>query len=116
MNLANLSDEEILKIANPIMDNLMQGSTEINLEKHTRDFTDRLNKIVTKDHLEKVCKRYQSEWGFFSEREYIAIFRRKNSVALVWKQKCTKTTDEFVAEMVLVHDGARYLVDHVLVF
>ncbi len=116
MDLTNLSDEEILKIANPIMDNLMQGSTEINHEKHTRDFSERLKKIVTKDHLEKVCKKYQSEWGYFSERKFTALFRRKNSVALIWKQKCTKTSDELIAEMVLVQAGSQYLVDHVYVF
>jgi hypothetical protein len=41
MELANKTDEEILSVANPIMDNLMEGSTEIDHEKHTRDFTDR---------------------------------------------------------------------------
>ena len=61
MLLANQSDEDILKIANPIMDNLMEGSTEIDHVKHTRDFTDRMKRIVTKDHLEKVCRRYQAE-------------------------------------------------------
>jgi hypothetical protein len=69
MLLANQSDEDILKITNPIMDNLMEGSTEIDHVKHTRDFTDRMKRIVTKEHLEKVCRRYQAEW---------AIFQREN--------------------------------------
>lgn len=30
MELAKKSDEEILAVANPIMDNLIEGSTEIN--------------------------------------------------------------------------------------
>ena len=116
MELANKSDEEILKIANPIMENLMEGSTEIDHEKHTRDFTDRLKSIVTKDYLEKVCRRYQAEWGYFSKREFVAVFRRPSSVALVWKQWCTKQAGEFVAELVLVQRESRYLVDHAMVF
>jgi hypothetical protein len=116
MLLANQSDEDILKIANPIMNNLMEGSTEIDHVKHTRDFTDRTKRIVTKDYLEKVCKRYQAEWGYFSKREFVAIFRRPSSVAIVWKQWCTKQDGEFVAELVLVEQGSRYLVDHVMVF
>ncbi len=39
MTLADKSDMEILAIADPIMDNLLEGSTEIDHEKHTRDFT-----------------------------------------------------------------------------
>jgi hypothetical protein len=90
MLLANQSDEDILKIANPIMNNLMEGSTEIDHAKHTRDFTNRMKRIVTKDYLEKVCQHYQAEWGYFSKREFVAIFRRPSSVAIVWKQWCTK--------------------------
>lgn len=116
MQLAAKSDEDILKIADPIMDNLMEGSTEIDHVKHTRDFTDRMKSIVTKDHLEKVCRLYQAEWGYFSKRQFVAIFRRPSSVAIVWKQWCTKQDGEFVAELVLVEQDSRYLVDHAMVF
>jgi hypothetical protein len=116
MELANKSDDEILKIANPIMDNLMEGSKEIDHEKHTRDFTDRMKGIVTKDYLKKVCKRYQAEWGHFAKREFVAVFRRPSSVAIIWKQWCTKQEGEFVAELVLVERDSRYLVDHAMVF
>ena len=116
MRLALKSDPEILAVANPIMDNLMEASTAIDHERHVRDFTDRLKAIVTKDHLEKVCRQYQDEKGYFSRREVIAIFRRPNSVAIVWKQRFTKVAGEFVAEMVLVEQGSRYLVEHVMVF
>ena len=116
MTLAQKSDAEILAMANPIMDNLMEASTAIDHERHVRDFTDRLKAIVTKDHLEKVCLQYQGEKGYFSGREVIVIFRRPNSVAIVWKQRFTKVAGEFVAEMVLVEQGSRYLVDHVMVF
>lgn len=93
----------------------MENSTQINHEKHTRDFTDRLKNLVTKDYLEKVCKSYQSEWGYFSKREVVAIFRRPSSIAIIWKQWCAKQDGEFVAEMVLVETGSMFLVDHVMV-
>lgn len=116
MELAGRSDEEILMVADPIMDNLMEASTDIDHERHVRDFTERLKALVTRDYLEKVCRQYQAEKGFFSKREYVAIFRRPQSVAIVWKQWFTKQQGEFVAEMVLVEQDSRYLVDHVMVF
>ena len=116
MELAQKSDEEILQIADPIMDNLMQASTEINHERHVRDFTERLKSLVTKDYLEKVCRQYQAEKGYFLRREFVAVFRRPTSVAIVWKQWFTKLQGEFVAEMVLVEQNSRYVVDHVMVF
>ena len=116
MDLAQKSDEEILKVATPIMDNLMDASTVVDHERHVRDFTERAKSVVTKEHLQKVCEKYQSEKGFFGKREFVAIFRRPQSVVIVWKQWFTKQRGEFVAELLLVENNGRYLVDHVLVF
>ena len=115
MDLAQESDEEILKVATPIMDNLMDASTAIDHERR-KDFTERAKSVVTKEHLQKVCEKYQSEKGFFGKREFVAIFRRPQSVVIVWKQWFTKQRGEFVAELLLVENNGRYLVDHVLVF
>ena len=116
MNFEEMSEKEILDIANPIMDNLMQASSDIDHEKHTKDFTDRAKAIVTEEHLEKVCKKYQEEKGFFIHRELAAVFRRPDSAAIVWKQFFTKAKGEYVAEIVLVHKEGRFLVDHAMVF
>lgn len=116
MNLVHKSDMEILAIASPIMDNLMAGSTEIDHAKHTRDFTQQLKAIVSDAYLQKVCKHYQAEWGYFADRECVAIFRRPESAAVIWKQSCTKQAGEFVAELVLVEQNGQYLVDHAMVY
>jgi len=116
MNFEEMSEQEILDIANPIMDNLMEASTEINHEKHIKDYTERLRNITTKEHLERVCQKYQSEKGYFSERKVISVFRRPESAAIIWKQFFTKDKGEYVAEMVLVHQNGKFLCDHAFVF
>lgn len=116
MDLSQKSDSEILSIANPIMDNLMDASTAIDYERHIRDFTDRLKSVLSKERLECICQDYQSRKGFFAKREFVAVFRRPESVAIVWRQGFTKQQGEFVTEMVLVHQNGKYLVDHVMVF
>ena len=113
MNLLAMTDEEILGEITPIMDNMMEGYTEINHAKHIQDFTERMKAIVTPDQLEIICNDYQSKWGIFGKREYIALFRRRNSIAVVCKQYCTKSTDEYVAEAVFVEHDNRLLIDHV---
>ncbi len=111
-----MSDAEILEVATPIMDNLMEASTAIDHERHTRDFTERAKSVLPKEYLEAICKDYQSTKGFFAKREFVAIFRRPDSVAIIWKQWFTKQPGEFVAELVLHEKDGRYLVDHVMVF
>jgi len=116
MELVQKTDEEILRVANPIMDNLMDASTAIDYERHVRDFTDRAKSVLSKERLQKICREYQNNKGFFGKRELVAIFRRPESLVVVWKQWFTKQPGEFVAELLLVEKDGRYLVDHVMVF
>ncbi len=116
MNFLEMSEKEILDIANPIMDNLMQASTDIDHAKHVQDFTNRAKAIVTKEHLERVCTKYQLEKGTWGKREPIAVLRRPDSAAIIWKQLCSKVDGEYVAEIVLTHQNGRFLVDHAMVF
>jgi hypothetical protein len=116
MNLAKKSDAEILAVATPIMDNLMEASTAIDYERHIRDFTARAKSTLSKEKLQLICEQYQSTKGFFAKRELVAVFRRPDSVAIAWKKWFTKQPGEFVAELVLVEDEGKYLVDHVMVF
>jgi len=116
MDLSQKSDAEILSVANPIMDNLMDASTKVDHERHTRDFTDRLKSVLPKERLDWICREYQGTKGIFATREFVAVFRRPESVAVVWRQRFTRQPGDFVAEMVLVQQGDRYLVDHVMVF
>ncbi len=116
MRFDQMTDQQLWNIANPIMDNLMDASTQINYAQHVRDFTKRLKAIVTPDHFQCVCQQYQTEKGYFTTRTPVAVFHRPDSAAFVWKQSFTKAPGEFVAEMVLVHRDGRYLVDHAMVF
>jgi hypothetical protein len=115
MSIESMSDDQILAIANPIMDNLMDASAAIDHTRHVKDFTDRAKNIVTPEHLRRVCEQYQREKGFFSRREPVAVFKRPGAVAIIWKQWFTKVSGEYVAEMLLVERDGRYLVDHVMV-
>ena len=63
MSWLQMTEEEILNIVSPIMDNLMQASTDIDHEKHVKDFSKRMKEIVTKENLEKQCREYQEELG-----------------------------------------------------
>lgn len=101
MSLESMSDSQILAIANPIMDNLMEASTAMDHARHVRDFTPRVKSVVTPGHLRRVCEHYQREKGFFACREPVAVLKRPGSAAIVWKQWFTKAPGEFLAEMTL---------------
>lgn len=61
--------------------------------------------IPSNKWLAAICADDQSRIGFFGRREFVALFRRQASVAVVWKQQCSRSADEFVAEAVFVPHG-----------
>jgi hypothetical protein len=115
MNWLEMSEAEILAIANPIMDNLMQASTGIDHARHVKDFTDHLKAIVTKENLESQCKEYQAKLGYFAEREFVAVFRKETDAAIFWKQKYTKSNGEHIAFLRLISSNGKILVQNVSV-
>jgi hypothetical protein len=111
MDLIHKSDKEIMQVVTPIMDNLMEASTENDYEKHILNHTERAKNTISKEQLEEMCKSYQAEFGIFTDRELMGIARHHNYINVVWKQKMSKSQDEFLAILCLVQDGERYLVD-----
>ena len=110
MDLVNCSDEEILKVATPIMDNLMEGSTERDWSKHTKHFTERGKLVVTERELARQCETYQSTHGDFTERKFIGITRHPEYINVLWKQRMTKATGEYLATLTLAQRAETYLV------
>ena len=116
MELASYSDSEILAIIEPLMDNMLAGSTEIDHAKHVRDFTHRLKVIVTEDNLSRQCDDYQKRLGYFKKREIVSIFRRSHSIAAVWRLWYTKSDDEYVCEAMFVERDGKLLIEHCMIF
>ncbi|MGH8232943.1 MAG: hypothetical protein ACREPU_01930 [Rhodanobacteraceae bacterium] len=116
MGLAQKTDTEILAVAHPVMDNLLEASPATDHERHVRDFTKRAKGVLSREAFESICRLCQSAKRFFGKREFAAAFKRPKSIAIVWRQRFTKSPGEFVAELVLVQKNDKYQVDHVLVF
>ena len=116
IELALKTDDEIRTIIEPLIDKMLEGSTQIDHAKHVADFTDRLKVIVTKDNLAQQCAHYQDHVGFFERREFITLFRRTQSVAVTWRLFFTKSQDEFVLEAVFVERDGQLQIDHCMIF
>jgi hypothetical protein len=115
MSLSDLNDSELLKVAAPIMDNLMDASTKLDYARHVRDFSERAKASLDEAQFRRICEHYQRERGYFAARELLGILRRPGSVIVVWKQTFTKATGEYLAELVLAEHDGRPVIERVVV-
>jgi hypothetical protein len=113
MNFLEMDDERILGIVDPIMDNCLNGSNENNHAKHVRDFTERMRNIVTPENL-KMQLSHEPR-AFFTNREFVHLFRRQSSIGVVWKQYISTNNDELMNQAIFVEKDWEILIDHCMV-
>ena len=113
MALRDLDDAEILRVVDPLMDNCLAGSNEGNHAKHVRDFTDRMKNIVTPDELARQLAH--DPRVLFTDREFVAVFRRLCSIGVVWRQKVSTSDDELMNQAIFVEQDGKILIDHCMI-
>lgn len=109
------SDSEVLAIANPIMDSLMEASTRRDFIKHIEDFSDRIKAHFTEEEFQKQCNDYQAKWGCFTEREFFGVTRVGNFANIYWKQSVSKSVDNFLAVLTLSETNGKHVVERAFI-
>ena len=115
MSLSDLSDAELLKVAVPIMDNLMDASTHVDYKRHVRDFSERAKASLDESQFLRICEHYQRERGYFADRSLLGILRRPESVVIIWKQTFTEAQGDYLAELFLAEHNGRPVIERVMV-
>ena len=113
MQFVEMEEEGILRIVEPIMDSCLNGSNEDNHTKHTRDFTERMRKIVTPENLRLQLSKEPR--AFFTERKFIKLFRRQDSIGIIWKQLISSSNDELMNQAIFVERNEKILIDHCMI-
>ena len=113
MKFIDLNKEELLNLIEPIMDNCLEGSNEGNHEKHTKDFTDRMKSIVTPEELRRQLSTEPKTR--FTKRKFIYLFRRRDSIGVVWKQSISSNKDELINQAIFKEIEGTILIDHCMI-
>ena len=94
------SDEEVQPVADPILDNILDGMKTEDYSKYTKDFDKVMKKMTEKQFLasnEKILNAY----GEYQSREYLGFYTKdKNTIAL-FKGRFSDTKDDVLIKLVL---------------
>ena len=115
MDLLTKSDDQIVKLANSIMD----GQLDASMKRDFKRAIDRFSNVVKKDFTEemflKQCEERESKFGDFTNRELMGITKQKNLVTIYWKQRLSKTDDEFLSVLALSQKDSNYIIERAYV-
>tara|TARA_B100000959_G_C14745177_1_gene526793 strand:+ start:276 stop:626 length:351 start_codon:yes stop_codon:yes gene_type:complete len=105
MNLLNKTDEEIIKIANPIWDNLVKASNQKNYGEFTRDFSSQMLFGANEVELGKQWANNKLLTSLSDKREVVGCLRRDSHVTVLYKQTSNSLPGDFLGRLVLGLEG-----------
>ena len=106
MELLQKSDNEILKIASPLWDNLINCSNTQNYFGFTKDFSARMLFGANEVELAKQWANNDVITNLKQENEFLGCIRRDDHVTVLFKQKSTISDGDYLGRLVLgIEDG-----------
>ena len=106
MNLLNKTDEEIIKIANPIWDNLVKSSNIKDYGGFTRDFSSQMLFGANEVELGKQWANNKLLTSLSDKKEVLGCLRRNDHITVLYKQTSNTIPGEFLGRLVLgIEDG-----------
>ena len=101
MKLLEKTDEEIIKIANPIWDNLVKASNQKDYGAFTRDFSAQMLFGANEVELGKQWTNNKLLTSLSKQKEFLGCLKRNNFVTVLFKQKSDTVPGEFLGRLVL---------------
>ena len=101
MNLVDMSDDEIMEIANPIWDSLVQASNKKDYGGFTKHFAKDMLFGANEVEIGKQWASNKMLTTLSTDREYFGCLRRKDHVTILFKQTSTEMPGEYLGRLVL---------------
>ncbi len=101
MNIIELSDEDVLKVADPYWDDLVKYSNNKNYGAFTRNFSHQMKVAANEVEIGKQFARSELTKNLSKERELLGMIRRGEHVTVLYKQTNKKMDGEWLGRLVL---------------
>ena len=105
MNLLEKTDEEIVKIANPIWENLIRSSNNKDYGSFTKDFSSQMLYGANEVELGKQWANNKLLTSLSEKQEFLGCIRRDKFITVLYKQKSNTVSGEFLGRLVLGLEG-----------
>ena len=101
MNLVEMTDEEILEIANAIWNGLIESSNKKDYGGFTKHFSKEMLFGANEVEIGKQWASNKMLTSLSQEREFFGCLRRNHHVTVLFKQTSTEVSGEYLGRLVL---------------
>ena len=101
MKLLEKTDAEILKIANPLWDNLIKCSNNKDYSGFTKHFSAQMLYGANEVEIGKQWVNNKLLTSLSNQKDFLGCLRRNNFVSVIFKQKSDTVSGDFLGRLVL---------------
>jgi hypothetical protein len=102
--------DEVRKITEPILDNILEGFSENDYQMYCRDFDDTLKEAVSEKKFIDTDSQIEHSIGNCVSREYLGFLNKGRMTVVLWKGRFDKAEDDVLIKLVVSKRNGRYLV------
>ena len=102
--------QEIKAIADPLIDNIVDGFKFDKYTQYCRDFDPELKVIGSRTKFFKVSRHIKTSLGNYLYRKYMGSLLKGDMIVVLWKGKFDKTSNDVLIKLVIKKQNRRYVV------
>lgn len=104
------TNKEMEVVADPIMDNILDGVKLENYVAYSKDFDKALKIIGSRTKFFQVARYLKKSLGNYLYREYMGSIYKDNGVVVLWKGTFDKSQNDVLIKLFLSKQNNRYVV------
>ena len=104
------TNEEVRAIAEPILDNILEGFKTDDYRKYSRDLDDTLKETISQKKFLEIDHQIQSSIGNYQSREYLGFLIKGQMTVVLWKGRFDRSVDDVLIKLVVSKRKGKYLV------
>lgn len=101
---------EMQAIADPILDNVLEGMKFDNFNQYARDFAPNLKVVGSRTKFFKVNRHIKTTLGSYLYRDFMGSLKKDGSFLVIWKGRFKNTNEDVLIKLVLKKHGFKYLI------
>ena len=95
------SREEILAVADPILENILAGFENNDYGLYARDFDVLLRESLPESKFRLTDQQLEKSLGHFKEKEYLGFLQQAQMTVVLWKGRFSLTDGDILIKLVL---------------
>lgn len=109
------TDKQIIALAEPLLQNLLDGANAMNYEKFTHDFSHSMRTVMPHELFMEQTIGLQHVRGKCVSRKPLGVLRKNKTALVIWSSQYEKTDDDMLIQLKLVYEKDKLAISSALI-